>query len=222
MHDDGRVRAEFFRALIDLLPTPEAEGPAVLVGVDGVDGAGKTVLADDLAARLRPRVPVVRVSIDDFHQVRAIRHRRGRRSPEGFWLDSYDYGAFLRGVVEPFRSGTGSYLPAGHDLDSDAVLTGPRLPVVPGSLVVIDGIFLHRPELCGVWDFSVFLDVPFAESVARMSRRDGSSPEPDAAENARYVGGQRLYLAASAPARRATVHVDYADVARPRILRPAL
>lgn len=210
-------RDDFLTTMLTLMPQPEPNGPNLIVGIDGVDGSGKTMLADALAA-LMPSV--VRVSIDGFHHVRERRYRRGRTSPEGFWLDSYDYSRFREDVVDPFRRGRGTYLPAGHDVDSDQLLSGPRHQVPRGSVLLVDGIFLHRPELRDLWDLSVFLDVPFDESVRRMSVRDGLPADPSAAENARYVGGQKLYLTACAPAERATILVDYRDVDRPVIVRP--
>src|SRR3712207_7142344 len=73
-----------------------------LVAVDGVDGAGKTVFADELAGALRGRgVDVVRASIDGFHNPPSIRYARGRHSPEGFYLDSYDYDSVRRLLLDP-------------------------------------------------------------------------------------------------------------------------
>lgn len=140
------------------------------------------------------------------------------KTAEGFWLDSYDYGAFRREVVDPFRRGTGTYLPAIHDVDSDETLIGPRHPVIPGALVIVDGIFLHRDEIRDVWDASIFLDVPFVESVRRLAVRDGSSSDPASAENVRYVEGQRLYLQSCDPWSRASILVDYADLEAPRVI----
>ncbi|MGV0153296.1 hypothetical protein ACSW29_08165 [Rhodococcus sp. GB-02] len=34
--------------------------------------------------------PLIAIHVDDFLNPSKIRHRRGRQSPEGFWLDSYD------------------------------------------------------------------------------------------------------------------------------------
>ncbi|WP_435743366.1 uridine kinase [Microbacterium sp. PMB16] len=212
-------RTEFLTTLVALMPVTEPEGPNLIVGIDGVDGSGKTRLADELAARMPASRPVARVSIDGFHDVRSRRYRRGKDSPEGFWLDSYDYERFRREVIDPFRRGRGTYLPVGHDVDSDRVLTGPRLDVPRGSILLVDGIFLHRPELIDIWDLSVFLDVPFTESVRRMSARDGLPADPDATENARYVGGQRLYLTECRPAEQAAILVDYANLDRPVIQR---
>ena len=64
----------------------------MLVGVDGVGGSGKTMFADELAAQFRTNGrATIRISVDDFHNVRAIRYRRGRESSEGCWLDSSNY-----------------------------------------------------------------------------------------------------------------------------------
>lgn len=55
---------------------------------DGVDGAGKTTFADELAAVLRAAGrTVLRASVDGFHGPQAHRHRRGRHAWEGFWLE---------------------------------------------------------------------------------------------------------------------------------------
>lgn len=86
-------------------------------------------------------------------------------------------------------------------------------------MLVLDGMFLHRDELAGVWDVSVLLDVPFEETCRRMAVRDGTDPDPGAASMRRYVEGQRRYLARHHPAERATVVVDNADVTDPRVVR---
>ncbi|MBO3743855.1 uridine kinase [Actinoplanes sp. NEAU-H7] len=190
------------------------------MGVDGVDGAGKTVFADELATEVRGRGrPVVRVSIDDFHHVRAVRHRQGRDSPRGFWEDSYNYERFRRDVLEPFGpDGSRLYRAAAHDLATDEVLDGEPCAADPGTVLIVDGLFLHRDELVPVWDLSIFLDVPFEETARRMAGRDGTSPDPDHPGMRRYVEGQRLYFAACAPRDRATILIDNRDFAAPRIV----
>lgn len=78
------------RDLLDAIAAKIAAGAARRVGIDGVDGAGKTIFADELAVALRGfGRPAVRVSLDGFHNPRHVRYRGGRSSPEGFWLDSY-------------------------------------------------------------------------------------------------------------------------------------
>ena len=193
----------------------------VRVAIDGVDGAGKTTFADALAEQLRTRDrEVVRVRADDFLNPRAVRHRLGRDSPEGFVRDSYDVPRLRLDVLDPFSPhGSGRYRDAALDLAADLPLDPPWQQARLGAVLVLDGMFLHSDELTGVWDLSVLLDVPFTETARRMSVRDGTHPDPDHASMRRYVEGQRLYFSACDPRARADVVVDNTDVGDPRIVR---
>ncbi|BCJ40052.1 uridine kinase [Actinoplanes ianthinogenes] len=197
-------------------------GACLRVAVDGPDGSGKTTFADELAAAVQViGRPVVRVSIDDFHHVRAVRYRQGRESPVGFWEDSYNYERFRGDVLEPFApGGSRRYRPAAHDLGSDAIVHPPWRLALPGTVVIVDGLFLHRDEIGEVWDLSVFLDVPFRATAHRMARRDGSSPDPEHPSMRRYVEAQRIYFAACSPHRRADILIDNEHLDAPRIVTP--
>lgn len=194
-------------------------GRRIAVAIDGVDGAGKTVLADELGEVIGAQRPVLRVSIDGFHRPSAERHARGS-GPESFYEDSYDYEAFTRAVIEPFRRGD-PVTPAVNDVENDRRIVVPPVAVGASAVLLVDGIFLQRAELVDVWDASVFVDVPFEVSVPRGNARFGAGhdPEPDAEANRRYVGGQRLYLAECRPSERATWVFDNIDLERP-VLRP--
>lgn len=194
----------------------------VIVAVDGVDGAGKTVFADGLAAAFaEDGSAVFRASIDDFHRPRRERYARGRTSPQGFYLDSFDYATFRRVLIDPFRDGrqtaatTGFQLAAfDHIRDSpveSAWVTAPR-----DAVLIIDGIFLHRPQLRDLWDWSVWLDVPVDVAFERMAERDGSDPDFLAPSNARYREGQELYQRDADPRTAAAAIVDNTDFAHPR------
>jgi uridine kinase len=190
-----------------------------LVGVDGVDGAGKTIFAQAWVEMLEATgVSAHRVGLDGFLAPRAVRHRRGRTSPEGFYLDSYDLRAFVEAVVVPLRpGGSGRITPARYDVSIEAPVDPEPLDIPVGGVVVVDGMFLHRGELHDLWDYSVFLDVPFAETCRRMAVRDGGPADPQHPANARYVGGQRIYLATDDPIGRADAVVNNTDPARPTI-----
>ena len=210
------VSAALFAELAGRVPS-RGNAP-VLVAVDGVDGAGKTVFADQLAAAVAATGrPVVRASVDDFHQPRAVRYRRGRDSPEGFWLDGFDIGALTRELLDPLRAG-GAVRLRWHDLASDRHVDEPPVAVAPGTVVVLDGIFLHRDELADRWDLSIWLEVPFAVTAARMAVRDGSPADPSHPAMRRYVEGQLLYLAACSPRDRADLVVDNTDWTAPRLV----
>jgi uridine kinase len=204
---------EIVARVVGALPTERR----VLVGVDGVDGSGKTTFADLLAAAVDR--PAVVIHLDDFHNSAPRRHRRGRRSPQGFWLDTYDYVAIARDVLEPLgTSGDGRYRAASRDLRTDERLKPPRQQAPRDAVVIVEGMFLHRAGLADVWDFSILLDVPFAETARRMAKRDGSHPDPEHKSMRRYVEGQRLYFAAADPWARAGLVIDNTDPRHPRIV----
>lgn len=193
-----------------------------LVAVDGIDGSGKTSLAAKLAEEIKHR-PVVVIHADDFLNPSPVRHARGRTSPEGFWEDSYNYAALREYVLKPLsRDGDGLYRPASYHASTDRTVTPEPVQAPPQAVVLLEGMFLHRDELVGYWDASIFLDVPFTESAARMAIRNGSISDPDHPTMRRYVDGQRLYFEAARPWERATIVVDNTDFAAPRIIPPEM
>jgi uridine kinase len=203
------------------LPVPAAPG-VLRVAIDGVDGAGKTTFADELAEALAPSGrETIRASVDGFHHPKAARYRLGRHSPEGFFLDSYNYDELRARLLEPLGpGGSGTYRTAAFDHRLDGPVTSPARRADAGAILVLDGIFLHRPELRRYWDYSIFLDVPFDISIPRGAQRGEGSPDPHAPENRRYVEGQRLYLHDCEPKRRASLIIDNEVLASPRILHP--
>ncbi len=221
MDASGTIRQRTVAAVAEDLV--RSLGDTVLrVAVDGVDGAGKTCFADELASVLEDRgVAVIRASIDGFHHPRAVRYRRGRSSPEGFLQDSFDLAAFQRLLLDPLGpGGDRRYVTAVYDVHAE-VPVEPDVRVAPTSAVLlVDGIFLHRDELCGCWDRSIYLDVEVAVAAARVAERDGTDPDPAAARNRRYVEGQRRYHARCDPRRRASIVIDNTVLEEAAVVTP--
>ena len=222
---EGEVKDERLRVIrrvAGMIPLP-SDQRSVRVAVDGVDAAGKTTFATELVAALQELGRfVVHVSADGFHQVKVIRYRRGRDSAEGFWLDAYDYQALAENVLSPFGpNGSHRFRPAIHDVKTDEILELPWQMAPAEAVLVVDGLFLHRDELASVWDFSVFLDVPFDVTVARMAKRDGCRQDRKHPNVARYVEAQRLYFSVCSPWRRADLVIDNSNFGRPIIISAA-
>jgi uridine kinase len=195
----------------------------VRIAIDGVDGAGKTTLADALAPVVAAQGrPTIRASVDDFHHPRTLRYARGRYSPDGFYLDSYDYDSFRTQLLDPLSpDGSGRYVARHFDLDNDRPFDVVVKQAQPAAALIIDGIFLHRSELRSYWDISIFLKVDFNVSVPRGAQRGPALDATDAASpsNQRYVGGQRRYLSECEPEQRAGIVIDYNDLREPKILK---
>lgn len=185
------------------------------VAIDGPDGAGKTVLAGELAAL----VPgAVTASLDDFHHPREFRHARGRTA-ETVWARSFDLAAVRRELLDPWRRGAGStFRRRWHDLATDSRVAGPTYPVPADGILVVDGVFAQRPELADAWDLVVYVWADDAERVARMARRDGGPDDPDHPDQRRYLDAQALYRDRCRPHERADFVVDNTDPGSPRLL----
>lgn len=192
--------------------------------MDGIDAAGKTALANELGAVLEERgLPVIRASIDGFHQPRRIRHRRGPDSPEGYYFDSFDYPALCGVLLDPLGPhGSRRYRRAAFDFLADTALDAPVEEAPPNALLLVDGVFLLRPELDTRWDYRIFVDVPFDVAVRRAMLRDqalfGTANDVRERYLRRYMPGQQLYFDAVHPQERAQAIVRNADPANPTLV----
>jgi len=209
--------------LLKLIATRILELPKdhiLRVGIDGVDGAGKTFFANELAQMLEMSGrPIICASVDSFHNPKTHRYRLGKDSPEGFFRDSYNYQRLKEALLDPLSpGGSRRYRTAIFDHRTDKMISSPVELAGLGSILIFDGIFLHRPELSMYWDFSVFLDVGFDVSIPRGAQRGEGSFDPQAPENQRYVEGQRIYIRECEPKKHATVVVNNENLAAPYIV----
>jgi uridine kinase len=221
------TRLALLARLADLVAALRRPHP-VRVAIDGVDAAGKTTLADELAAVLAARGrPVVRACVDGFGRPRADRYRRGERSAEGYWLDAFDYPALRANLLEPLGpGGSRRHRTATFDVRTDQPRSSPPRVAPPDAVLVFDGVFLLRPQLNDAWDLRVFLEVGFQETLRRAVQRDralfGSAQATRERYQQRYIPGQRHYLASVQPQRIADVVIDNHDPATPKLITSRL
>lgn len=163
-----------------------------------MDGAGKTRLAEELAQELTSRGrPAVRVSLDQFERGKAERYERGDLSPEGYYLDAFD--------LERLRA---------HVLSVE----GPA-----DAVVVVDGVFLQRPELAGLWDATVWVEADLDTAAERGAERNrvwfDSLDETYERYRIRYKPAQRRYIEEQQPRERATFVFRNTDLREPELVR---
>jgi uridine kinase len=215
-------RAACLDDLAAALAALELEHPT-RVALDGVDGAGKTMLADELVGPLqRFGREVVRASVDGFHNPRNVRYARGANSAEGYYLDSFDYAGLKSTLLEPLgRRGERAFRTAVFDYRVDSPVRGPARTARADAILLFDGVFLQRPELDGCWDVAVWVEAPFEVTVERAVARDAArGGDPEATRKRyrdRYVPGQQIYMSRCLPRDRADVVFHNSDVQCPRL-----
>jgi uridine kinase len=197
----------------------------VRVAIDGPVAAGKTTLADLLAAALRDGGrTVVRASADGFHRPRAERYRQGELSPEGCFADSFDLEALRVDLLDPLGpAGNRRYRTAVFDPVADVALSAEPAVAPADAVLVFDGVCLLRPELRSFWDLSVFISVGVGELLRRARHRDtelfGSPEEVERRYRLRYLPAQRLYMENEQPLGHAHVIVENDDPTHPLVVR---
>jgi len=188
----------------------------IAIGVDGRTASGKSTFADDLAREFERRgFATARASLDDFLNPSEQRYRRGRFSAEGYYRDAYAYDVFRRVLIEPFRmGGSAAFVTAAYDRVRDVALE-PKWRTGPDDIfLIVDGGFLERSELRGVWNYSIWLDADDEVRAERLRARDGIEPGSELA--GRYEGAHELYERDAHPRQAAIAIIDNTDPEHPR------
>lgn len=196
----------------------------VRVGIDGIENSGKTTLADELVPHIEANGrPVIRVSVDLFHAPRAVRYRQGRESAQGYYEDSFDYEKFKDRLLSPLGpNGNRRFQRAALDWATDEALDPPEEVAPDNAILIVDGIFLLRPELVDNWDYRVFVHTDFDKAIERALRRDtqsfGSSDNIRTLYSRRYHPAQRSYLERVQPHTKADVIINNNDPSQPKLI----
>jgi len=157
-------RIEFLRSLAAEILHNYGRGRTI-IAIDGTEAAGRASFADDLAAVLREdERHVFRASLRNFQHSRAERMRRAPQLPgadesELLYRIGYDYSALRRVLVDPFRlGGSTGFVTEEFDPDRDAWIEPTWQSAPADAILIIDGDYVNRPELHGLWLYSVLLE----------------------------------------------------------------
>lgn len=172
----------------------------VIVGIDGVDGSGTTEFAGDLVARLnKSGHAAFPAQVDDFRTPPDRRVSEGIASVPDRYGDGFDVSSFRRVLVEPFlMAGSTGFVAAFWDRHRDQPIEPKWLTAPEDAILVVSGRHLQRPDLRGVFNYVIWLEVP------------GAEPSDDA--------GTTRYLKEVKAAELADAVYDNADPAHPRRL----
>jgi uridine kinase len=217
---DYGTRDELLSCLAEAVGAVKTAHP-VRVAVDGVPGAGKTTLADELAVVLRTRGrDVIRATIESFLTPRSVRHPRGEESAEDWYNRSTDLGALHRVLLDPLGpGGDRRFQHAVYDKAADTALSPPVTTASADAVLVFDGVFLLRPELLERWELRIFVSAPFEKAIDRSRTRDltafMSAEQVERRYCSRYIPSQLLYFEVARPADHADIIVHNAEPQRP-------
>lgn len=196
----------------------------IRVAISGITASGKTTFANELAEELRRRKrEVVRTSIDNFHNPRAIRYRQGKDSAIGYYEDAHDYQAFKEKLLIPLgENGDRQYQTVSLDLEKDAYVNPEQLLATDDTIFIVDGTFLFKKELIHLFDYKIFVQTDFELARKRGAKREtiafGSYESAEAMFINRYHAASSLYLKEHNPQDNADIVINNNDVGSPYFL----
>jgi len=182
-----------------------------VIGINGIDGSGKTTFAEDLSRCLLTKGHSTQlVHVDDFHNERAIRYIGGDEA-SNFYRRSFNFerleNLILKPIVETGHLDTELLL---LDLASDQYSLKRQYRVYPSTIVIVEGVFLFKRGLRHYFDLAIFLQSSFETAIKRVRRRDKHIPLNAIEERykKKYHAGQQLYFALEHPYDQADIIID--------------
>ena len=174
------------------------DAPATrLVAVDGLGGAGKTVLAGALAGELGAPV----VEGDDFYRPSAERQPFAS-APESIG-ESFDWRRLEQQVLAPLSRGEQARYQR-YDWDRDCL--GDWVSVPSRDTVVVEGVYMLRSELRGYASVSIWVETRRDLRLARGIDRDGEAARSRWTDE--WMPAEDAYVSAMGPRRAAMLVVD--------------
>ena len=218
MNEAQQYTLEFLTSNILSLQT----STPLLIGIDGKDASGKTTVANNLSAAIHNQTEreIIRVSLDDFFQPRAIRTRQENQA-RGCYEDTFDIQGIVNRLLAPVKT-KGTYITKIFDYKTDTPINFSTKHADSNAIFVVDGVFIQRPEFREYWDYVVLLDVSDEIAIERGSIRDtnriGNIEAARSKYINRYIASQKIYYDECKPQKRADIIIDNTDYENPIVI----
>ncbi|NJP38577.1 uridine kinase [Alkalicoccus luteus] len=181
------------------------------VGIDGLAGAGKSHLASLLADYLRrDSVPVTVIHLDDLITPRCCRYHTGHESWYEYMYLQWNVTQLNAALFEPLRDNKRQLRLPFYQWETDAIVFK-QIQLPPAGVILLDGIFLQRPEWRDKLDLIVYLTCPVSVRQQRVLNRDayiGTPEERLSKYEHRYWPAEAHYIQTCRPEQAADLVVS--------------
>jgi len=209
-------RVPIFEKISGEIKKKKDKNKPFVIGISGIDGAGKTSFAESLERYLvKHDNQTQAIHLDDFHNPKAVRYA-GEDEAENYYTRSFNLNIIVEKLLKPLRKNkTYSTTMTVLDWHTDKYDTERKYVFSQDTMVIFEGVFLFRKELAPYIDYKIFLDIPFDESKKRAKERD-----PDAViakYDKKYLPAQSRYLGEYPPEKTADMVIDNTNWEYPRL-----
>lgn len=149
------------------------------VGIGGRSGSGKSTLLRELTARLHDVIPTIHtLSTDDYHRGKTWLEAYNNGQPWTNWDDPIVYDtAALREDIARLANGEAIYARRFNFATEEPEYTGVIEPTDSSTLVLVEGLHAHSPDLTDALHRFHEVATPLATCVGRRIVRDFFSGE---------------------------------------------
>ena len=170
-----------------------SENRPYVVAIDGLSGAGKTTLVNELKDTLDN---IVIIHIDDHIVVKSKRYNTGQEQWYEYYQLQWDTEFLREHLFQKIHQNLSSLTLPFYQSDEDTHINK-TINLSTHNIVIIEGVFLLREEWKQFYDYIVFLDCPKEVRYNRVLQRDqyiGSFEERLKKYSTRYWVAEEYYI----------------------------
>lgn len=216
--EKGPIILQLFNQIRNSLLQKKVPDKAIVVGINGIDASGKTSFAEAFAKHLDAQGFGVQViHVDDFQNPKEVRYA-SEDQIDNYFNRSWNLKQLVDELLSPIHAGEKVMKSLTLlDIATDEFTTKRNYEIGYDTIILLEGVFLFRPELVDFLDYKIFIHVSFEEAKRRIILRDSS----DIARkiDTKYHPTQRKYLHDYKPEENANMVIDNTDWNNPRILK---
>jgi phosphoglycolate phosphatase-like HAD superfamily hydrolase/uridine kinase len=205
-----------FERITDEVKRRKQKDKAFVIGINGIDGAGKTEFASALETYLKAKgLQTQLIHLDDFHNPKVIRYS-GNDQAGNYYNKSFNINLVVEKLLSPIKENRlVSFSFKALDPDTDKYEVEREYSINRDTIVIFEGVFLYRKELSSYIDYKVFLDIVLEESKRRATIRDSAANVKK--YDAKYLPAQVEYMKKYPPTKVADMVIDNTNWEYPRV-----
>lgn len=194
--------------LIFQLSTRRLKDRPLIVGIDGLSGAGKTTFVKKLRQELMSQNDdVIILHLDDYIVEKTKRYQTEYEEWYEYYFLQWDIKRLETELFKKINAKSKTLTLPFYDKSADTISTQ-QIKVSLNTICIIEGIFLQRKEWRDYFDYVIFIDCPRELRVERVLKRDlyiGSHQERLNKYQKRYWLGEEYYLNIENPMSKADI-----------------
>ena len=190
----------------------------VIVGINGVDGSGKTEFALGFENYLKSRgLHTLLIHGDNFANPSAV--NLDDNSPYTYLDGNYNYeklySLLSRVRMEPQNIELDLFVVNENEFTMRKVKK--MFSVDNETIIIVEGVLLYRPPIDSLFDYKVFLDIDFEEVLRRVAVRDIPKYGESFIQryHSRYIPAEKMYIDKFNPKANCNLVVDNNDYNKP-------